>query len=60
LGFVTGASENSVNAARQTMPGIEIVHSNAGDTQAAQQLIKFVAQKHGKIDVLFVNAGIAR
>ena len=58
--IVTGASENSVNAARQTMPGIEVVHSNAGDTQAAQQLVKAVAQKHGKIDVLFVNAGIAR
>ena len=58
--IVTGASENSVNAARQTMPGIEVVHSNAGDTQAAQQLVKAVAQKHTKIDVLFVNAGIAR
>ena len=58
--IVTGASENSVNAARQTMPGIEVLHSNAGDTQAAQLLIKSVAQKHEKIDVLFVNAGIAR
>jgi NAD(P)-dependent dehydrogenase (short-subunit alcohol dehydrogenase family) len=58
--IVTGASENSVNAARQTMPGIEVVHSNAGDTQAAQQLVQAVAQKHTKIDVLFVNAGIAR
>lgn len=58
--IATGASENSVNAARQTMPGIEVLHSNAGDTQAAQLLIKSVAQKHGKIDVLFVNAGIAR
>src|ERR1019366_7782020 len=58
--IVTGASENSVNAARQTMPGIEVVHSNAGDTQAAQQLVQSVATKHGRIDVLFVNAGIAR
>jgi len=58
--IVTGASENSVNAARQTMAGIEAVHSNAGDTQAAQLLLKSVAQKYGKIDVLFVNAGIAR
>ena len=58
--IVTGASENSVNAAKQAMPGIEVVHSNAGDTQAAQQLVQSVAQKHGKIDILFVNAGIAR
>ncbi len=58
--IVTGASENSVNSARQTMPGIEVIQSNAGDTQAAQQLVQSVAAKHGKIDVLFVNAGIAR
>ncbi len=58
--IVTGASENSMNAARQSMPGIEVVHSNAGDTQAAKQLVQYVAEKHGKIDVLFVNAGIAR
>ncbi len=49
-----------MNAARQSMPGIEVVHSNAGDTQAAKQLVQYVAEKHGKIDVLFVNAGIAR
>ncbi|TCK69763.1 SDR family oxidoreductase [Acidipila rosea] len=58
--IVTGASEKSVNAAREAMPGIEFVHSNASDTQAAQHLIESVAQKHGRIDILFVNAGIAR
>jgi NAD(P)-dependent dehydrogenase (short-subunit alcohol dehydrogenase family) len=58
--IVTGASENSVKAARQAMPCIEVVHSNAGDTQATEKLVQSVAQKHGKIDVLFVNAGIAR
>lgn len=57
---VTGASENSVNAARQAMPGIDAVQSDAGDTQAARQLIKSVAEKHGRIDILFINAGIAR
>ena len=58
--IVTGASEFSVNAARQTMPGIEGVHSNAGDPQAAQHLVQSAGAKYGKIDVLFVNAGIAR
>jgi len=58
--IVTGSSKNSVNAARQAIPGIEVVQSDAGDTQAARQLVQFVASKHGKIDVLFVNAGIAR
>jgi NAD(P)-dependent dehydrogenase (short-subunit alcohol dehydrogenase family) len=58
--IVTGASENSVKTATDTMPGIEAVHSNAADPQAAQLLVKAVAQKHNKIDILFVNAGIAR
>lgn len=58
--IVTGSSNNSVNAARHTIPGIEVVHSDAGDTQAAQQLVQSVASKHGKIDVLFVNAGMGR
>ena len=58
--IATGASENSVNAATQAMPGIEIVMSNAGDPEAARQLVQSVVAKHGKLDVLFVNAGIAR
>jgi NAD(P)-dependent dehydrogenase (short-subunit alcohol dehydrogenase family) len=57
---VTGSSEASVEAARKEMPGVEVLVSDAGDTQAAKALIDHVQERHNRIDVLFVNAGIAR
>ncbi len=58
--IVTGSSHEGVDAARQAMPEVEVIQSNAGDPAAAASLIEQVAQKHGRIDVLFVNAGISR
>jgi len=57
---VTGSSASSAEAARKEMAGIEVIASNAGDPQAAKALIEHVREKHGRIDILFVNAGIAR
>jgi NAD(P)-dependent dehydrogenase (short-subunit alcohol dehydrogenase family) len=57
---VTGSSAASVEAARKEMPNIEVIASDAGDPQAAKILIEHVREKHGRIDILFVNAGIAR
>src|SRR5204863_4240579 len=57
---VTGSSEASVEAARKEMPGVEVLVSDAGDSQAAKVLIDHMREKHGRIDILFVNAGIAR
>jgi NAD(P)-dependent dehydrogenase (short-subunit alcohol dehydrogenase family) len=42
------------------MPEVEVVASDAGDSAATKMLIDQVQAKHGRIDVLFVNAGIAR
>ena len=58
--IVTGSSPEGVDAARQAMPEVEVIQSNAGDPAAAESLIEQVAQKHGRVDVLFVNAGISR
>lgn len=58
--IVTGGSAGGVDAARLAMPGIEVIQSNAGDTSAAAVLIQHVKEKHGHIDVFFLNAGIAR
>lgn len=58
--IVTGGSNNGVDAARQTMPEIEVIKSDAGDPAAAKALVKQVKGKHGRIDVLLVYAGIAR
>ena len=57
---VTGSSEKSAEAARAELPGIEVLVSNAGDIAATKALVDQVTARHGRIDVLFVNAGIAK
>ncbi len=57
---VTGSSQASVEAVRAELPGVEAIVSNAGDIVATQALVDAVKAKHGRIDVLFVNAGIAK
>jgi NAD(P)-dependent dehydrogenase (short-subunit alcohol dehydrogenase family) len=56
---VTGSSERSTEAAKATLPGIEVLVSDAGNVAATKVLVDQVEAKHGHIDVLFVNAGIA-
>ncbi len=58
--IVTGSSERSVEAARAALPGIELLVSDAGNVAATKTLVDHVKDKHGRIDVLFVNAGIAK
>jgi NAD(P)-dependent dehydrogenase (short-subunit alcohol dehydrogenase family) len=58
--IVTGSSERSVAAAKAALPGIEVLLSDAGNVAATKTLVDQVQAKHGRIDVLFVNAGIAK
>jgi NAD(P)-dependent dehydrogenase (short-subunit alcohol dehydrogenase family) len=58
--IVTGSSERSVEAVRAALPGIELVVSDAGNVAATKTLVDHVKNRHGRIDVLFVNAGIAK
>jgi NAD(P)-dependent dehydrogenase (short-subunit alcohol dehydrogenase family) len=58
--IVTGSSPATVKAAGEEMPYSEAIVSDAGDPNAAKALVAWVKEKHGHIDVLFVNAGIAR
>src|SRR5271154_2507954 len=58
--IVTGSSERSVGAARATLPKIEVLVSDAGNVAATKTLVDQVRDKYGRIDVLFVNAGIAK
>ncbi|MDB5479903.1 MAG: hypothetical protein JWO83_956 [Caulobacteraceae bacterium] len=57
---VTGSSQASVDKARAELPGVEAIVSDAADTGATKALVDRVKASHGRIDVLFVNAGIAR
>ncbi len=58
--IVTGSSERSVETAKAAMPGVEVLVSNAADVASTKALVDLVKAKHGRIDVLFVNAGIAK
>lgn len=58
--IVTGSSQASADAAKAALPGVEVIVSNAGDVAATKALAEQVKARHGRIDVLFVNAGIAK
>jgi NAD(P)-dependent dehydrogenase (short-subunit alcohol dehydrogenase family) len=55
---VTGSNPKTLQAARSELPGIEVVASDQGDTTAIRSLVDHIKSKHGRIDVLFVNAAI--
>jgi NAD(P)-dependent dehydrogenase (short-subunit alcohol dehydrogenase family) len=49
-----------VVAVRKTMPYVEAIASDAGEPRPAKALVDHVSKKYGRIDILFINAGIAR
>ena len=57
---VTGSTDATVEAARPTLPGVEVVVANQADTNASKALIDDIVARHGRIDVLFVNAGVGK
>ena len=58
--IITGSNLATIEAAREQMPGIEVMASDAGDVAATKNLIENVKAIYGGIDVLLVNAGISR
>jgi NAD(P)-dependent dehydrogenase (short-subunit alcohol dehydrogenase family) len=58
--IVTGSDPTTLQVARENMPGIEVIASEASDVAATKRLVETVKATHGRIDVLFVNAGISR
>ncbi|HEY7758771.1 MAG TPA: SDR family oxidoreductase [Burkholderiales bacterium] len=59
--FVTGRSEAGIAEARKQLPPeVEVLPSDAADLADVQALAGTLKTRAGRIDVLFVNAGIAR
>jgi NAD(P)-dependent dehydrogenase (short-subunit alcohol dehydrogenase family) len=58
--IVTGSDPTTLQVAQGKMPGIEVIASEAGDVAATKRLVENLKATHGRIDVLFVNAGISR
>jgi NAD(P)-dependent dehydrogenase (short-subunit alcohol dehydrogenase family) len=59
--FVTGRSESGIAEARKQLPPeVEVLPSDAAHLDDVQALARTLKTRAGHIDVLFVNAGIAR
>lgn len=59
--LVTGRSEGSVEAARKELgPRAVVVRSDTSKVSDVEGLAELAARELGKIDLLFVNAGIAK
>jgi len=55
---VTGVSAGTLAQARSESPGVDVIASDASDLDAVRALVADVARRHGRIDVLVVNAGM--
>ena len=58
--IATGSSPASVEAARDQVPGIEFIASDAADPAAAKALVEHVRVSKGRLDVVFANAATNR
>jgi NAD(P)-dependent dehydrogenase (short-subunit alcohol dehydrogenase family) len=59
--IVTGRNPETLALARRALDGrVQVVESDAGDERQVAELFASIARSHGRLDVLFLNAGIAR
>ena len=59
--FVTGRSEQTLAEAKESLPdGITTIRSDASRLEDIDELAATLKAKAGRVDVLFINAGIAK
>src|SRR5215470_2367854 len=59
--IATGRNPETLAAARKELGrSVEVMQSDAGDPEQVRKLFQDVGRAHGRIDVLFLNAGIAK
>ncbi len=59
--ILTGTNPNTLEAARKELGGAaQVIASDASKEEDVKALFEQVEKEHGKINVLFLNAGIAR
>ena len=59
--IVTGRNRETLEAARKELGDrAEVIESDAADEKQIAQLFEGLAKTHRRLDVLFLNAGIAR
>jgi NAD(P)-dependent dehydrogenase (short-subunit alcohol dehydrogenase family) len=58
---VTGTNPATLATARAELQGIaNVIASDAGSADEIERLAGTIAKEHGVVDVLFLNAGVAR
>lgn len=58
--IVTGQDSARLAAVAKRLPGVDAQRSSQGDVGASRALIERIGKEYGRIDVLFVNAGVAQ
>jgi NAD(P)-dependent dehydrogenase (short-subunit alcohol dehydrogenase family) len=56
--IVTGRNPATLAAAKDKLPGIEVVASDTGDPSSTERLFDHVREHHGRLDVLLLNAAV--
>lgn len=57
---ISGRNPETLAQARAALPKATVLASDAASVSASEQLVAEVVRQHGRIDVLFINAGIAQ
>lgn len=58
--IATGRNPETLERARQSLPqNAELVASDAGDVDAIKELAEHIKSKHGRLDGVILNAGVA-
>jgi NAD(P)-dependent dehydrogenase (short-subunit alcohol dehydrogenase family) len=58
--LITGRNEQTLAEARRQVPGVTALPSDAANLEDIEALARTIRSRSGRIDILFINAGIAR
>ena len=58
--YVTGRSETKLAEAKRQLPGVVALRSDAAELGDIDRLAAEIERRSGRLDVLFINAGIAK
>jgi NAD(P)-dependent dehydrogenase (short-subunit alcohol dehydrogenase family) len=56
---ITGLSKTGLDAARKELGDVVVIEADAGDAADQGKVVEAIRNSFGKLDVLFINAGIA-
>jgi len=57
--IATGRNPKTVAEAKASLEGVEVIQSDSSDVAAIRELFAGIKSRYGRLDIAFVNAGIA-